>query len=99
MPRRVTHVCNKEAEIAVMKNTLDNTNKLVEEIHHRLIGNGNPGMIADIKDLKAMKEDYHATKIKVETISNRMYYTMGALAILMILLNIFGSRIAQAVLG
>ena len=97
--KAVMHVCNKETEIALIKNNQDYQTKMLEEMHHRIIGNGKPGILADIQELQTTQKDYKETKVKVEKMNNNMYYAMGIFAVIMILIGIFGSRIAAAVLG
>lgn len=99
MPKQIIHQCSKEAEIAVMKNTLENTNKLVEEIHHRLLGNGQPGLIADVKALKDMKEDYNATKQKVDSMDKQMLYFAGGIAVLVFILSVIAPKIIDRLFG
>ena len=41
----VEHTCNKEAEIARLT-------VMVEEIHHKLMGNGNPGLLSKWDNLQ-----------------------------------------------
>ena len=84
-------------EIELIKQTLNNQTKMIEDIHHKLIGNGQPGLIIEIRDLKLMKEDYIITKKQVETLDKKIVYATGALAIIVILLNLLGPSITKLI--
>lgn len=96
MPRVVTHVCNKEAEIAVMKTNLENQTVMIQEIHHRLVGNGQPGVIADIKELKSMKEDFKEARKNIDDINKRMWTFAGVVAVITFLLSILVPKLVSA---
>ena len=95
----ITHQCSKETEIALIKNNQDYQTKMLEEMHHRLLGNGKPGIIADIQELQTMKSDYKETKNKVEDMNKKMWQFAGAVAVITFILGILVPKIVSAVLG
>lgn len=97
MPARQTiHVCNKEAEIAVLSTKVANVESMVQDIHHKLIGNGQPGVIADIKELKNMRKEFDETKKTVSDIEKKMWKFTGVVAVIVFLLSIIIPKIVSA---
>ena len=46
------HKCQKEVELALLKQNSETMTKQVNEIHEKIMGNGKPGIVDDINSFK-----------------------------------------------
>lgn len=87
MPRQViTHKCNKETEIALMQQDMTYMKGKIDELHHKLLGNGKPGLLDE------------QSKRLADVEKKIIAYGVG-ISIAVFLLTLFGSRIVTAILG
>jgi hypothetical protein len=49
---RVTHVCNKEAEIATLQTDVKYIREKVDSLHAKVVGNGENGLIDEMNQMK-----------------------------------------------
>ena len=48
MSKKTIHQCTKETEIALLSQSQDNVEKKINDIHKSIVGNGRPGLKADM---------------------------------------------------
>lgn len=93
MPRQATHQYTQETKIALLQKgqeytneKLDSIHSSVEELNHKLLGNGKPGLIAEQNK-------------RIEDLERKWWKFAGALSVIITLITLFGPRIVNAILG
>ena len=104
-PQTTSHYCDKTTDIELIKQHLEyikvelSSNKeVLTDIQHKLIGNGKPGVLSDIKGLQTIAEEYKETKKTVDAIDKKIYYAMGVIAVIVLLLTMFVPKIVAALI-
>lgn len=87
MRRQVTHItCNKETEIALMQQDMTYMKGKIDELHHRLLGNGKPGLLEEQNK-------------RLNDVEKKLIAYATGITILVFLITLFGARIVSAILG
>lgn len=100
MTKAGTHiVCKQETNIALLQKDVSYMKDKLDTVHEKIVGNGKPGIVDELKDLKTMKDDYKSTKIKVDDMERKMWYFAGAVAVITLLITFIAPKIVTAWLG
>ena len=54
----VDHKCEKDTDIELLKHTNKHITKKIDDIHKALMGNGKPGLITDVNELKIIQRTH-----------------------------------------
>ena len=94
----MAHKCGKETEIALIKQNNVQLVGKINEIHKAIVGNGKPGLLKDVHELKLIQKNHDETlkahsKI-LDKLTLRLAYYAGAIAVITL-----GASIAVRALG
>lgn len=93
------HTCSKETEIALIKQDLDASKKLLVEIHHSILGNGKPGIRRELDELKILRE--HSDELVSEQgrilsdLRKRFYKYAGAISVIVFFISLLSSVLVK----
>jgi hypothetical protein len=86
MPSGLLHTCNKEKEIAVLQTDISYIREKIDNMDHKLLGNGKPGLLAE-------------QSARISEMERKMWKFAGAVGVIVFLLGILVPKIVNALLG
>ena len=100
MTKTTTHViCKQETNIALLKQNQEYQTKMIEEMHHKILGNGKPGLIDEVSGLKNSIKPLEDITVKVNDMERKMWYFAGSVAVITALITLLAPRIVTTLIG
>lgn len=80
MAKTVTHICNKETEIALILKQQQYHTEMLEKMDHRLFGNGKPGILDE-------------QSRRIDVMEKKMIFYAGAVIVITAIVIYFADKI------
>jgi len=84
----VIHKCSKETEIALIKQDSKNMLNKIDEIHKAIVGNGKPGLLKEVHELKIHQKNHDETlkahSNVLDKLNIKLAYYAGAIAVIVL---------------